>query len=155
MISDDPMELAASPARRWFALAVLGVLALLLAALALRPPMGLGSRVALIAMAGGVVYAAMRFHDATARSVVLTADGVFDSDGREIARMEHIKSVERGVFAFKPSNGFLLRLDHRRGRAWQPGLWWRRGRIVGIGGVTPASPAKAMAEAIALHIAGR
>jgi len=40
-------------------------------------------------------------------------------------------------------------------RAWSPGMWWRMGRRVGIGGTVAAGPAKFMAEQIALRIATR
>jgi hypothetical protein len=63
--------------------------------------------------------------------------------------------VERGAFAFKPSNGFLVRLDKPLGRGWAPGLWWRLGRLLGVGGVTSASQSKAMAEILSLELARR
>ena len=63
-----------------------------------------------------------------------------------IALIDEIERVERGMFAMKPSNGFLLRLKSRRQRSWQPGLWWALGRRVGIGGVTPGSQSKVMAQ---------
>ena len=70
------------------------------------------------------------------------------------ARMDEIDRVERGAFAFKPSNGFLVHLKKPGHRAWQPGLWWRMGRKLGIGGVTPAGQAKFMADMIALRLRG-
>ena len=39
--------------------------------------------------------------------------------------------------------------------AWQPGLWWRLGNRIGVGGMTPGSQAKAMAEIIAIKLAQR
>jgi hypothetical protein len=65
-----------------------------------------------------------------------------------IVPIDQIRSVERGVFAFKPSNGFTIRLKSKAPAAWQPGLWWRAGRSVGVGGVTSSTPAKFMAEQI-------
>jgi hypothetical protein len=47
----------------------------------------------------------------------------------------------------------MLRLSDKAPRAWYPGLWWRMGRRVGIGGVTSAAQTKAMAEIIAAMIA--
>jgi hypothetical protein len=34
------------------------------------------------------------------------------------------------------------------GRRWQPGLWWRLGKRVGVGGVAPGHQTKAMAQII-------
>jgi hypothetical protein len=40
-----------------------------------------------------------------------------------LARIDEIASLDRGTFAFKPSNGFLLRLSRKGTRVWRPGLW--------------------------------
>jgi hypothetical protein len=53
----------------------------------------------------------------------------------------------------KPSNGFTVVMETKQPRAWAPGLWWRVGRRVGVGGVTGASQTKFMAEQIALRLA--
>jgi hypothetical protein len=63
--------------------------------------------------------------------------------------------VERGAFALKPSNGFTLVMKHKSPRAWAPGIWWRTGYRVGVGGVTAAGQSRFMAEQIALMIARR
>jgi len=66
-----------------------------------------------------------------------------------------IERVDRGVFAFKPSNGFLVRTREPSARAWRPGLWWRFGRRIGVGGVTSANQTKAMSEILAAMLAER
>ena len=98
---------------------------------------------------------AIRVHAATHDRIELTSIRLRDTAGRELARIDEIQGIDRGAFAFKPSNGFLLRLKTSRGRAWAPGLWWRIGPYVGVGGITPRNEAKAMAETIALLIADR
>ena len=65
------------------------------------------------------------------------------------------RSVDRGLFAFKPSNGFVVVLSQGGWRGWAPGLWWRLGRRLGVGGVTSAAQAKAMAEILSIEIARR
>ncbi|MEM6480795.1 MAG: hypothetical protein AAF681_03040, partial [Pseudomonadota bacterium] len=85
---------------------------------------------------------------ATALSVELTRDEIRCSNGERIAQIADIETLDRGIFAFKPSNGFLMKLRTKGPSRWQPGLWWRVGARVGIGGVTAASQAKAMAEII-------
>jgi hypothetical protein len=64
-------------------------------------------------------------------------------------------SVARGALAFKPSNGFPVTLRARGPFVWEPGLWWRIGRRVGVGGVTPGTPARFMAERMQERIARR
>lgn len=94
-----------------------------------------------------------RMWQATSVGLVLTEAALFDSTGRLLAEVDHIKRVERGVFAFKPSNGFLLHLDQRMGRVWQPGLWWRLGAKLGVGGVCNGAQTRAMADIIAIKLA--
>lgn len=74
--------------------------------------------------------------------------------GRPLALMEDIQEIERGMFALKPSNGFVVRLKTKAAPAWAPGLWWRTGRRLGVGGVTSAGAAKAMADLLALRLQG-
>jgi len=91
----------------------------------------------------------------TAVHLELTEDELRDSRGRLLARIADIKGIERGTFAFKPSSGFLLRLNAPADRAWAPGLWWRFGRSVGVGGVTGSREGKYMAETIAALLSER
>ena len=72
-----------------------------------------------------------------------------------MARLDDVQSVERGAFALKPSNGFTLVMKHKNQRAWAPGMWWRMGYRVGVGGVTAAGQSRFMAEQIALQIKQR
>jgi len=142
----------ASPARRLFAYAVLLLLGgvVLYTALA-HPPTG-GWLVFLLFFGIGALWLAERLRRATLLRIDLTATDIRDSAGTVLATMDEIKSVERGVFAFKPSNGFTLVVETRKPLGWAPGLWWRMGRRVGVGGVTSAGQAKFMAEQIAFRL---
>lgn len=147
--------LRVSPVRRVLGLAVMGLLAGLLLYIALvRPPVAPGWRAFLLALGGGTLLLAEAMRRATGRTLLLTRAGLFDGDGREIARIDRIAGVERGAFAFKPSNGFTLRLSEPGPRAWAPGVWWRLGRRVGVGGVTSAGEARAIADLLAAMLAG-
>ena len=83
---------------------------------------------------------------ASARYLVLTKAGLTDDQGTLLVAVENVRSVERGAFAFKPSNGFLVRLHQAQPRAWVPGLWWMQGRQMGVGGIIPSGAAKSAAE---------
>ncbi|RVV98642.1 hypothetical protein EKE94_06940 [Mesobaculum littorinae] len=154
-MTDLNLTLDASLPRRAFATALLIVLGGLLLNLAATGAPSPGWIVVLAALGVGALVLAVALWRATASSVVLTDAGLAQSDGRPIAAMSQIEAVERGMFAFKPSNGFLLRLGEGGSVAWAPGLWWRLGRRVGVGGVTGAPASRAMAEMLALHIARR
>ncbi|PTW51301.1 hypothetical protein [Rhodovulum kholense] len=146
-MTEELATLRVSALRRVIGLGVLLALAGLLLQIALvHPPAAIGYRAFLLAMGAGALALAEAMRRATARRLVLTREGLFDDRGRELARIERISGLDRGMLAFKPSNGFSLSLTEPLPRAWAPGVWWRFGRRVGVGGVTSAGEAKAMAE---------
>ncbi len=145
----------AGAARRWLGVGMLAAVAGLLFYSAFSVPAEPVWQAALVALGAVVLWLAARLRQATALRIELTEDGLRDSGGTEIARLGDIAAIERGTFALKPSNGFLLRTRCAGGRAWQPGLWWRLGRRIGIGGVTPKAQAKYMADLIAARLAAR
>ena len=149
-------RLHASPIRRWLGVGMLGVLGAALIWLALSGPAQQGWARALLALAG---LAAVALGDvmrrATAHGLELTRYALRDSSGRVLAEVDQIVRVHRGVFAFKPSNGFKLTLARAHDAAWMPGLWWRFGRQLGVGGVIPGTQAKYMAEVLEHLIAER
>ncbi|SER58841.1 hypothetical protein SAMN04490244_101595 [Tranquillimonas rosea] len=105
--------------------------------------------VLLLPIGGALLVLSGWFWRATASRLVLTAEGLRDETGRVLAPIDNIASVDRGAFAFKPSNGFVLRLARPMPAAWAPGLWWRVGQRLGVGGVVPAAQTKAMSERVA------
>lgn len=149
----DTITIQASAVRRAFmatALAVLGACFVLLGFNA--APELLVFRILFIVIGAAILAFAPLAWRATARGVVLDGWGLSDTDGNRICPMIQIRQVERGAFAFKPSNGFLIRTRDAQQRGWAPGIWWRFGRKVGIGGVLPASQAKFMADTLALRL---
>ncbi|MEZ5912450.1 MAG: hypothetical protein R3D84_09700 [Paracoccaceae bacterium] len=134
-------------------LAALG--ALLLSVASLRTPAALWLAILLYAMGAMALFLAVRLWQVTARRLELTAGELREAGGARLAHVAEIRSVSRGAFAFKPSNGFGLRLSAPGARAWRPGLWWRIGTRVGVGGVTSGPEARFMAETIDRLIAGR
>ncbi|PSL20034.1 hypothetical protein [Shimia abyssi] len=136
----------ASAPRRWFGIVVMALLGGILIYFAMSTPPTLPWQVFLIVTGLAALWLADRTRRATEYMVELTSDGLRSSSGEVIATLDEIANVERGTFAMKPSNGFLVRLKKPRPRRWQPGLWWAMGRKVGIGGVTPGSQSKVMAQ---------
>ena len=157
MTTPDPFELLIAPSapRRVLGVGTLAALGLLLLAVALvRPPETLGWRAFLVAAGAAALWLGRRMWRDSERGLLLTAAGLREAGegGRWIAPIEEVEGVERGTFAFKPSNGFLLRLRAPGSRAWSPGVWWRVGRRVGVGGVLRAAEARAAADAMHLLI---
>ncbi|MEM7076436.1 MAG: hypothetical protein AAGA28_14700 [Pseudomonadota bacterium] len=139
----------ASPGRRVIGVGAVGSLGVLMLFVALtRPPADVAWQVFLLVAGAGSLWMADTMRRATALSIDLTQEGLRCSDGEVIAPLDQIEKVDRGMFTFKPSNGFLLKLNVAGTARWRPGLWWRLGSRVGVGGVTPASQSKAMSEMI-------
>lgn len=140
----------ASPPRRVIGVGsvlILGVTAICVALL--RPPSNPGWVVFLLVLGLGALWLTDRMRKATSNRLELTRDALRSSTGEVLVNVADVEAIERGAFAFKPSNGFTLRLkpDAQSGpKRWEPGLWWRLGNRVGVGGVTPGHQGRAMAE---------
>ena len=136
----------ASGARRWMGVILLALLGGLVIYVAFATPPALAWQMFLIAVGLLALWAADKMRRATEQRIELTETELRSSGGQVIAMVADIEKVDRGVFAMKPSNGFMVRTRRSQARAWQPGLWWRMGRRVGVGGVTSAGQTKAMSE---------
>ncbi|MDJ1007957.1 MAG: hypothetical protein QNJ13_09055 [Paracoccaceae bacterium] len=142
-------------ARRIIAVVSLTLLGGILLWLAASQGMGAGWRAVLVLFGGAGLWGAWAVQKATETDILLTRDGLFDERGRELAPMDNIVAIDRGVFAFKPSSGFLVKLDRPMKAGWAPGVWWRFGRRLGVGGSVSGFEAKAMAEILELALADR
>lgn len=145
----------ASQPRRWMGVIMLAVVGALVLYVAMSTPPSLAWQVFLVLVGVAALWMAERMRRATEQKLELTETELRCSDGQLVARIEDIENIERGAFAFKPSNGFLITLKTPGARVWQPGLWWRLGRRIGVGGVTPGSQTKFMSEIIAAQLAER
>ena len=147
----------ASAGRRFLGLVSLGLLGILLIYIAFVRPPELVWQAFLILVGGAAMWIADAMRRATANVVELTPKGLRDSDGTVIAAFDDIQGMDRGFFAFKPSNGFLLKLraGAQTNGVWRPGLWWRTGRRIGVGGMTPSNQTKFMADILSTMMAER
>lgn len=118
------------------------------------PPQSLIWRSVFVVAGIGALVVADTLRRATAFRIIMTHDEIRDTQGRVLCRMDDITAVEKSAFAFKPSNGFLLVTKQPQSRVWAPGLWWRFGRKVGVGGVTSAAQGKYMADLVSLKLRG-
>ena len=145
----------ASQGRRWMGYGVLFALGAFVIYTTLSHPPSLPWMIFMLVFGVIMLWLAERLRRATTMQITLTVDGLYDSSGAELAALDNVLSVSRGAFAMKPSNGFTLILREPGARAWAPGLWWRWGRRVGVGGVTAAGQSRFMAEQVALLLAKR
>ena len=139
----------ASAPRRVLGVGMLAAVGAIVLYVAFSAPPSMAWLIFLLIIGLGALWLAARMWQATTHVIELTESELRCSDGSLIAKVADIEAIDRGFFAFKPSNGFMMRLAKSDTRAWFPGLWWRMGRRVGIGGVTPGSQSKAMAEILA------
>ncbi len=145
-----------APFRRFAGLGMLVLLGGMLVYVALLMPLqSLALQVMLLGMGGVILWLAVKMYKATQNSVILTKTELRTTDGLVLARLADVKRVERGSFTIKPSNGFSVLTNMSQTRGWAPGLWWRVGKRVGVGGVTGAGQTRFMAEILAAKLAQR
>lgn len=143
-------RLEASQPRRVLGVAVQVVLGVTLISLAIGfPREQMIMRLVLLALGGLIIYGGYLTWASTKTGLILTETGLYDGENRLLAALSNVREVARGPFALKPSHGFSLILLAPMGFVWVPGLWWRVGTRVGVGGVTPSQPARFMAEMLA------
>lgn len=152
---DAALTLWPSPPRRWLAIVMLAGLGALLVLLSVQPGGSALARLGLAAFGVLALAAAEAQRRATRAGIVLGETMLCDTDGQVIAPLDQIEAVERGFLVFKPAGGFVLRLSQSAPFRWAPGLWWRQGRRIGIGGVISAAEGRAMAELLATRVAQR
>lgn len=143
------VSLYPSAPRRWIGLGTLYALALVLLYLTMTAGLGIFGTVCMVAIVCAVLWLAERMRRVTSGWLELRTEGLFDQSGVLLAPLDDVAAVERGAFAFKPSNGFAIVLNTPIGFHWAPGLWWRVGRRVGVGGVISSSNAKFVADLLA------
>lgn len=155
MSGQELLRIEVSQPRRAIGAGALVGLGGLLLYIALTEPPAPGWLVFLLALGGGSLWFASVLWQATQRALILTEEALEEEGGAVIARLDEVVRIDRGMLAMKPSNGFSLLLRTRGARAWRPGLWWRWGRRVAVGGVTSGHQTRPVADIIAIKIAER
>ncbi|MEP2716286.1 hypothetical protein [Pseudophaeobacter sp.] len=155
MTDEVLVTVEASGLRRIMGVAMLGTIGVALLYVAVSKPPSMFWLLFVLVIGVGALWLSVRMWQATSHRIELTEEELRCTDGTVIAMVADIEAIDRGFFAFKPSNGFLIRTSTPRARVWLPGLWWRAGRRIGIGGVTPGSQSKTMSEILAAMIAQR
>ena len=108
-MSDEVIgTISASMGRRVLGIASLALLGFLLIYVSFTQPPAILGQVFLLATGSASLWIADKMRRATATVIELTASELRDSSGELICTLDDIESIDRGFFAFKPSNGFLL-----------------------------------------------
>ena len=153
-MSEVLVKLEVMQGRRLFGvISVAGLGLTLLYIAAVYPPSKFLALIMLVAIGVLFIWAGFRLFRATDDAIILTRESISTKSGRELCKVDDITSIDRGFFAFKPSNGFLLRLKHSGEKSWSPGVWWHLGKRIGIGGVTSPRQSKEMASIISILLA--
>lgn len=154
-MSDVITGMVPSAPRRFFGTGVLYALGAVLIYIALTNPPSPAYALFLVGVGALAIYGGYKMWHVTGRMIELTEDELRLSDGTLICRTEDIVKIDRSFFAFKPSNGFLITTKVSYPSTWSPGLLWRFGKRIGVGGVTSVSEGKIMADTLAAMIATR
>jgi hypothetical protein len=156
MAQEELARITASAPRRVIGVgAMMGLGALLLYMGLATPGMHFAWKGTLSVLGVGTLWAAQVMWQATGHVLILTEEALTDSDGTVVASLDNIAKVDRSVFAMKPSNGFLISLKTSDTLIWRPGLWWRMGRRVAIGGVTSGGQTRPVADIMTLLLTER
>ena len=155
-MDDVIVKLEPSLGRRWFGAIALGMLGLSLIWVTFsRPPDGLFLKIIVPVIGALFIWQAQWNLRVTKHGLYLTKEGLFDGQNEQVCALYNMAEVDRGVFAFKPSNGFLVRLHEAEPKGWAPGLYWCLGRRLGVGGATHPAQNKQLAQAIEVLIMER
>lgn len=149
------VQIGAAPLRRLFLIGALYALAVAVVYFGLARPQSILGLVWLVLVCAVLFWLAQAVRRTSARNLILTADCLCDSSGVVLAPLDDILQLHRGALALKPSSGFTLLLRNPQTAQLVPGLWWRFGRMVGVGGLLDRSATRAMAEALAARLAQR
>jgi len=148
--NDKPEEILSvlppTAGRRWMGILVFFALGVVFLWLGIANSPSFGWRIVFIVGGAVSLWGSDVMRRSTDDEIVLTREVLRTRSGRILTRIDNVDKVDRGAFAFKPSQGFLVRLKTPTEAGWAPGLWWARGTFVGIGGVVSGGQAKAMAE---------
>lgn len=158
---EDPNEILADipprPARRYAAVGMTLVLGALVLWIALTMQQAsLAHTIFLIALGAGCLWQGRAMWNASALTLQLTRTELREENGRVLCTIENVARVDRGAFAFKPASGFLVRLKEPVSpRVYAPGVWWRFGRTLAVGGVTGRQDGKNVADLMIVMLAKR
>ncbi|RFP87318.1 hypothetical protein DZK27_11720 [Rhodobacteraceae bacterium 63075] len=143
------IEMTVSPLRRGVgAGAVLLSGALLLGTALWDAPQSLLAQGLILLLGAALIWSGVRLWRDTEVSVRLVEDRLEESTGELIVTLDQVEEVVRGHLAFRPSNGFSLKLREEAEPRWRMGLWWRAGKRAAFGGAASSVQTRQLADAL-------
>ncbi|HSF93004.1 MAG TPA: hypothetical protein VLA51_12490, partial [Paracoccaceae bacterium] len=106
----------------------------------------------MLLIGAGMLWLAWRYWNATSSGLIFTGAGLFRQDGTLIIPAAAIEDLDRTTFGFRPTNGFVLKLNRPVGRAWQPGVYWSYGKSFAVGGANSKVAGKAFGDGIVMYL---
>ena len=73
---------------------------------------------------------------------LLNQEGIFNLDNTIICRIEDIETIDTSPYTFRSANGFIVFLRERSTFKIVPGLYWRLGNRISIGGLVSKAESK-------------
>ena len=98
-----------------------------------------------------LIYYGWRIIKAKQTGVKLTKLGIYDLNNTLLYRTSDIKYLDRGIFAIKPANGFIIHLNKPLAFHWHPGLFWCIRKRLAIGGLLSKQECKAFADLLEIE----
>ena len=75
--------------------------------------------------------------------------GLYDLHENLICRISDIQRVDSSPYTFKSANGFIIILKEKTSFQLVPGLYWRLGRRISVGGLISKNESKLLSTAVA------
>ncbi|MEM0977526.1 MAG: hypothetical protein AAGJ34_08330 [Pseudomonadota bacterium] len=134
-----------SAGRYWFGIACLSLPALFIVfALSQGVVTRLWAMGFLMAIASAFLWAAYRMYSVPRAGLLFDGRVLRTEDGLVVAALTDIDVVQTGIFAMRPSNGFSLIMKEADHLPTRPGIFWRQGKMIGIGGILAAAETRAI-----------
>ena len=73
---------------------------------------------------------------------LLNQEGIFNLDNSIVCRIEDIETIDTSPYTFRSANGFIVFLRERSTFKIVPGLYWRLGNRISIGGLVSKAESK-------------
>lgn len=157
-MKEEPIVLKAGfvQARRWLGVISLGLPAVLVGIVILQGAItSPQSLIIVLLIAAAFGWSAYRMWNVPIAGIEFDGSELRTQDGVVIAKLQDIVSVQTGIFALRPSNGFMMVMKDSERVPTRPGIYWRQGRHIGVGGLLQAAEAKAIGRALQFAVAKR
>ena len=98
-----------------------------------------------------LIFVSWRIGRARLTGIKLTKSGIYDLNDVKLCAILDINYIDRRTFAIKPANGFIIHLKNSAKSFWIPGLCWRIGKRLAIGGMLSKQECKAFANLLEIE----